>query len=153
MKKLVVLLGAAILLASPVLAQDFPTNSDNRGQIDNPSAFRVNRAFGEHFGLDSAADATRNAVDFGFEADYVEICLEDDASRAYFRFGTTLPANATSSSNFINGVTGSLSGQAVPIFGGGDGTDVKCISGPFATNGLVFHSPGTASIDVRAYAE
>lgn len=152
MKKLVVLLGA-ILLASPVLAQDFPTNSDNRGQIDNPSAFRVNRAFGEYIGLAQVADATHSAVDFGFEADYVQICMEDDSARSYIRFGTTLPTNATSSANFISGVTGSLRGQAMPLFGSGDGTDVNCIAGPFATNGVIIHSAGNASVDVRAYAE
>jgi len=134
MKKLLIATGA-ILLAIPASAQEFTT------------------VYGEYVNLHQVADATNAAVDFGFRSDRVDICTEDDSARVYMRLGDTLPTNATSSANFINGVSGGLPGQALPIFQSGDGTDVLCVSIPLQANGIVLHSAGAASVDVRAYAE
>ena len=109
--------------------------------------------FGQVVGLDSAADATLNAVDFNFRSDRIDLCLQDDSAVVYFRLGDTLPTNATSSANFIAGVAGSLPSRAAPLFSSGDGTDVHCLILPIQANGVVLHSAGNATVNVRAYAE
>lgn len=133
MKKILVSLGV-ILLAAQAHAQEFTA------------------VYGEYVNLHQVADATNAAVNFGFRSDRVEICLEDDSARIYARLGTALPTNATSSANFISGVASGLPGQAIPFFTGGDGTDVMCHTMDLEANGVVIHSAGSASVDVRAFA-
>ena len=144
MKTLLIAMGA-ILLATPVLAHDTP--------LGPSSAHSFTQIYGEIVGLDSVADATFQAVDFNFRSDRIDLCLQDDSSVTYFRLGDTLPTNASSSANFISGVAGSLPSQAAPLFSSGDGTDVHCLILPIEANGIVLHSAGDATVNVRAYAE
>ena len=149
MKKLFLAAFAAFFLTLPVPEQ---ANADEaRGFGD-----QVRRVFGEYVTF----SGTYNEVDFGFASDYVRICIEDDSARVWYRLGLTLstldgsesgfpPANAT---DFKTGGT-RMAGQAVPLFGGGDGTDTQCFIDAIQTNGMVFavDSAGGASLDVSAY--
>lgn len=148
MKTLLVAMGA-ILLATPILATSVVARDTGIGA----GGHAFTQGYGQVVGLDSVADATFRAVDFNFRSDRIDLCLEDDSAVTYFRFGDSLPTNATSSANFIAGVAGSLPSRAMPLFSDGDGTDVHCLILPVEANGIVLHSAGNATVNVRAYAE
>tara|TARA_Y100000310_G_scaffold87396_3_gene84217 strand:- start:976 stop:1503 length:528 start_codon:yes stop_codon:yes gene_type:complete len=116
---------------------------------------------------------TNDSFDFGFTADFVEVCIEADsaAEGAMLRFGTSVDDSApafgprmnmtilaTTEAIFRNGSTNVLEGRAIRIMQGGDGTDTKCNIEPWRTNGvvvawssIVMGETGTVSVDVTAY--
>ncbi len=157
-----VLVAAAFTLPATVASAQVPSMSDNKGQRDNPSAFRANKVAGKLVTLSDDAsfgiEATYDSVDFGFVADYVEVCIEDASTRPYMLWTAAgaLPSYATTPSRFVNG--GDIPGEAtpsgaVPLHPGGGGADGVCYSGPWATDGIVFYAGSDATLDVRAYAE
>ncbi len=139
----------AILLATPFAIQASAHHTD----LGASSGQSFTQIYGQVVGLDSAADATLRAVDFSFRSDRIDLCIEDDSAVAYFRLGDTLPTNATSSALFIAGDGVLLPSRAAPLFSAGDGTDVHCLILPIEADGIVLHSAGNSTVNVRAYAE
>ncbi len=121
----------------------------------NGSAFAqgYGKASGTLVTLSSAADATYEAVSFGFYADMVEVCASLGAAQTYMVFGTALPTNATSAANFVTDPNTGRKAMPLTMNAAAGSTEPHCASGPWNTNGLVFHSAGTATVDVRAYAK
>lgn len=114
---------------------------------------------------DSDVHTTTDRFEFGFQSNWVSICIRANAAVAatadvYFRFehnaSTDLWADrlATQSSYYINGVNGvrGLGVPAMTIAGGGDGTGSRCISMAVQARGLTLHqvSSATATLDVIA---
>ncbi|KKN23980.1 hypothetical protein LCGC14_0899420 [marine sediment metagenome] len=176
MKKLLTLLFALALMVpfAPVFAQmDAPEYAAD-GTVMIGRTVVGARMF---TGRNGVGAATTDTFDFGMQSRYVRLCLEAGSTPrevAYFRFGHTIGVStgqatddgtgmtifATTSAAFINGtidyVGGTaftvLAGSALPLTGGGDGTDLHCVTQPWETRGLILHSAtaGTATVDVWA---
>ena len=128
-------------------------------------------------GRNGESAATIDTFDFGMQSRYVRLCYEAGGSPgevAYFRFGHTRGASTGAATDDITGMTlfastsaafidGSVdyvggtaftvvAGTALPMTGGGDGTDLHCVTQPWETRGLILHSAtaGTATVDVWA---
>jgi len=136
MKKALMAVFAVFLFAFPAVADEYP---------DTP----YGRANGDYVPADSA---TQTSFSWGYDSKAVRVCLDDDSALMYVRLGTVA---ATSSSVFIDGSTGILAGSAIPVFGGGDGTDAKCHVLPVRARSLTVHvvTAGTSSAQVTAFGQ
>lgn len=96
--------------------------------------------------------ATQITYSFGYWSDNIRVCLEDDSAQMYMRLGTVA---ATSSTIFIDGLSGSLAGSAAPLFTSGDGTDVNCQNYPVRANAVTLHqvTVGTATAHVQVFGK
>jgi len=163
MKKL--LLGAALAafcfsFSAPTLAD---SDIDGVFQSLNNSAKRqsTERVTGRQMwtGSGGATSVTMDVFDFGFKSNFIKLCVEAGATAntpAYFQFGKN--QDVSTSAIFIDGPDSTdnptvYSSRAVPITGGGDGTDKSCTTQPWRTTALTMHSvaSGTITVDVWAW--
>ena len=147
------------IMALPAMAQDQPTR----------------RVFGQ--ALTTSLGATFDSVDFGFRSKEIQVCLRANSALTYIRFGTgttlstsTLKTSAqgnrmtvpvSTEAAFVTGVAGVMEEDALPMTTttSGDTSSSNtawtpappCFRNKWATNGLVIHSAGNATLDVWAY--
>jgi hypothetical protein len=110
-------------------------------------------------GSGDATSVTMDVFDFGFKSNFVKLCVEAGATvntPAYFQLGSN--QDVSISEIFIKGPDSSnnptvYSGRAMPITGGGDGTDQFCTTQSWRTTALTMHSiaAGTITVDVWAW--
>lgn len=144
---------AAIFVGLPfAAAQDYmaPPNFDMSKGIK----FGVGKTIG-------VTGSSTGSFNFGFQSQFVRICVEDGSQRVYLRLWSgagTVTDTATSESNFINGVPGTAhSGSALPIKGVDSGdAHPFCESYPFQVTGvLVGFAEGIATnegtVDIWAF--
>jgi hypothetical protein len=148
MKKLLFAL-IGLLLAVPAL-------SGIAGAGDFYPGERVNRQSGWH--VPFPAPSTNQALDPGFTADWVRICIQSTTGQVvYIREGKTLAEATTDNTGavtaafFASGDTGNIEGRAYVI--GNTITannEPVCETIPWRVDGLVLHTPntGTVSADV-----
>lgn len=109
------------------------------------------------------ANSTTDRFSFGFQSEWVTVCLQGGVAAGYevyirFEFDASTDnwadRKATQSSYFINGVAGiaGLGTQAMVMTGGGDGTDVKCLSTHVRARGVTIHNTtsSNSTLDVTA---
>ncbi len=106
----------------------------------------------------TAGNTTFATADFGFVSNYVTLCFQAGGTVGnvvYYRLGASPTVQATNSADFIAGNTTvgiKISGRAFVLSGSGDGTDQKCQTHPYHTDGIVFHAiDTTATVDVTAH--
>ncbi len=137
----------------------FPTL--NKGQ----SQASQRRFAGKVLSTESILLATTDRFVFGFQSNWVSICLQGGAAVqtiVYFRFEFNASSDlwsdlaATTSALYISGdsgVTNLGNGPAMVITGGGDGTDARCMSIPTQARGLTIHqvTASQATLDINAW--
>ena len=151
------LAAVAVFFLTPVLAAnvgppDGLWQTLDKTQRDTSSR----RAYGTSLfllGTTSAPSASSAAVDWGFTSNYVVICIRgglDATGDVYIRLASTVvPTNDT---DFISGGIANAGPPAIPMSGGGDGTDQHCQVHPWRTDGVaVYAQDGQATIDISAY--
>ena len=150
------LIGAFVLSIAPVMAGDMiPEKS-------------TNRYFGQ--ALTTGTGATFDSVNWGFTSRYVRLCLRVDSNLTYIRFGTTTTTSADEVEASAIGNRMTVAVNTPSIFINGDATQTQdalpmtaqasddtvdlgphCTTQPWATQGLVIHSAGNATLDVWAF--
>ena len=152
MRKLL-LAALAVIFVTPAFAIDGLPN--NVPVLDtNGKPLFITRVFGER----TTMAATWDEIDFGFQSDYVTICVHANTHvPVYFRFGDTLSGNATTDALFQNGSDG-MPGRAGIIFPinvttTAAATEDVCMTNAWRVQGIVLHVENTsgATIDVNAY--
>lgn len=159
----------AVLISGPVMAQQFDV------PLINGKPYTIGQTSGKQMELTSSA--TSSAVDFGFFANYVEVCLVPSqtqsvtsAMKVLGRFGTTLTAStgapafdpsnmtvvATSMTIFENGDTlggyGTVKGRAMAFSSPATtNSAILCRTYPFHTRGMIFAASGNATINVNGF--
>ena len=137
----------------------FPTL--NKGQ----SQASQRRFAGDVLHSESVTVSTTDRFAFGFQSNWVSICIQGGTSVqtiVYFRFefnaSTDLWSDrtATTSALYISGgeaITNLGNLRAMVITGGGDGTDVRCMSIPTQARGLTIHqvTSAQATLDINAW--
>ena len=158
MKHVIGLVAAIFMVASAAHADDI-------GMVPQGMYGGVVDATGKVMNPAASSPATIDTFNFGFEAQYVRICLRDNGGQAvYFRPGhtvTTSSAVATAdntrmtiyvpSNNFIDS-NSVQRGSALPMYTQAASSDNGCVTMNMVTRGISLYVPsGAATADVWAF--
>lgn len=159
----------AVLVSAPSWAQNFSIPTLGSNQL-----YSISKYSGKQ--IEMSSSATSGAVDFGFFADWVSVCVAGNQSPAIApsnkilaRFGasntastgavlndpTLMTISATSMTIMENGSTGAgtVKGSAM-VFSSPATTGVSpaCQTFPFRTRGMVFASSTNATVNVIGFS-
>jgi hypothetical protein len=159
MNKIIGLL-AVLMFVTPAVADDLGMSGDYAG---------VRIGTGKVMEPGRTSPATNDTFDFGFQSNYVRICVRpENAQVAFFRMGHTLTTSTMAATNDNTGATlyvpdgnfidsnSYLPGNALPMYttttASPDQVSNRCVNMNWVTRGItMFISSGVATADVWAF--